>query len=203
MISPSVPHGEWPLGCCWCCPSPVPPAPASAAGEVVTTPPTPTTSPTASTPPGIPVAPAASAAACNGAFEVDGWAVAPAFFLGAMNDGTVDEENDDEDDPRRTFLGFVQARRPYLARQRCRGKPRPPMGPSAPCGSAGGMSTLHKERRTSRSTAEITRAILPRFRPPRGVKPYSCFGGLMVDGGGKCSALARQGCLGTRAATCV
>ena len=44
-------------------------------------------------------------------------------------------------------------------------------------------------------------AVLPRFGPPRGVKPYSCFGGLMVDGGGKRSALARQGCLEMRTAT--
>ena len=73
------------------------------------TPRTLTPSPAASTFLGVPVAPTVSVVACDGAFEEDGWAVAPGFFLGTMDDGAVDEENDDEDDALRTLLGFAQA----------------------------------------------------------------------------------------------
>ena len=52
-------------------------------------------------------------------------------------------------------------------------------GPLA--GSAGGMSRCTKSRRAWGSVTAITHAILPRFGPPWGVKPYSCFGGLMVE----------------------
>jgi hypothetical protein len=38
-----------------------------------------------------------SAAVCEGAFEVEGWAATPDFFLGAMDDEAVDEEDGDED----------------------------------------------------------------------------------------------------------
>jgi hypothetical protein len=62
----------------------------------VTTPPAPATSPAASMSPCIPVAPAALVAACDRAFEVDGWAATPGFFLGAMDDGAADEEDGGE-----------------------------------------------------------------------------------------------------------
>ena len=61
-------------------------------------PPAPTTSPTASTSQCVPVAPIASAAACEEALEEDSWAVAPGFFLGAMDEEAIDEEDDNEDD---------------------------------------------------------------------------------------------------------
>ena len=70
---------------------------------------------------------------------------------------------------------------PYLARQRCHGKPRPPMGPGGPLLVLQGVSHCTKSRRECGSTAEITRVVLPRFGPPRGVKPYSWFGRLMVE----------------------
>ena len=54
-------------------------------------------------------------------------------------------------------------------------------GAMSPLWFGRGMSTLHKGQTTSHSTTEITRAVLPRFGPPRGVKPYSYFGGLMVE----------------------
>ena len=47
----------------------------------------------------VPASPAASEAAGGGAFEVDGWAEGPDFFfLGAMVDGVVEDEDGDEDD---------------------------------------------------------------------------------------------------------
>ena len=67
------------------------------------------------------LAPASSEAleaAGGGAFEVDGWAEVPDFFLGAMVDGVVEDEDGDEDDALRTLLGS-RKRSPYLARQRC------------------------------------------------------------------------------------
>ena len=64
----------------------------------------------------------------------------------------------------------------------CHGKPRPPMEPGRPlCWSGRGTTHCTKSRLAWGSTAEITQAILPKFGPPRGIKPYSCFGGLMLE----------------------
>ena len=69
----------------------------------------------------------------EGAFEVEGCAAAPIFFLGATGDV---EDNGDR------HVGccfrFAQAIAPYLVCQRCRGDARSPMGQGCPfCGSAG------------------------------------------------------------------
>ena len=53
---------------------------------------------------------------------------------------------------------------PYLARQRCRGKPRPPMGPRAPCWFGGGMTRCTKSRGVWNRTTEITRAVFTQGR---------------------------------------
>ena len=54
----------------------------------------------------VSASPAALEAAGGGAFEVDGWAEGPNFFLlGAMVDGIVKDEDGDEDDTLRTLLG--------------------------------------------------------------------------------------------------
>jgi hypothetical protein len=48
--------------------------------------------------------------------------------LGTIVDDAVNDENGDEDDALLTLSGSRKCS-PYLARQKCRGKPRPPMGP--------------------------------------------------------------------------
>ena len=52
-------------------------------------------------------------------------------------------------------------------------------------GSVGGWHVAQRaeERGTARQRSHGQ--SLPRLGPPRGVKPYSCFGGLMVENGGK------------------
>ena len=82
----------------------------------------------------------------GGAFEVDGRAEALGFFLGAMFDGAAEDEDGDEDDALLTLSGS-RKRSPYLVHQRCHGKPRPPMGPRAPCLFSRGDVVLHKEQR--------------------------------------------------------
>ena len=53
------------------------------------------------------------------------------FFLGAMVDDVGEDEDGVEDDTLSTLSG-LRKWSPYLARQRCRGKPQPPMGPEGP-----------------------------------------------------------------------
>src|SRR4051812_32811567 len=94
-------------------------------------PPTPTTPLAAFTSTLVPASSEAPEVASSGAFEVDGWAEGPDFFfLGAMVDGVVKDEDGDEDDALRTLLGS-RKRSPYLA-FRFVGYPRPPMGPGGP-----------------------------------------------------------------------
>ena len=62
-----------------------------------------------------------------------------------MVDGTVEGEDGDEDDTLHTPSGS-RKRSPYLARQSCRGKPRPPMGPGCPLLVRQGYVVLHKEQ---------------------------------------------------------
>ena len=116
-----------------------------------------------------------------GAFEVDGWAEGPDFFfLGAMVDGIVEDEDGDEDDALRTLSGS-RKRSPYLARQRCRGISAATYGTGRPLAGSAGDVALHKEQTSARQHGREHTSNLPRFRPPRGVIPYSCFGGLMVE----------------------
>ncbi|XP_048566887.1 SH3 domain-containing protein C23A1.17-like [Triticum urartu] len=63
-----------------------------------------TTSPAASTSSRAIVSTAALEAAGGGAFEVDGWAEVPDFFLGTMVNGAVEDEDGDEDDTTQTLI---------------------------------------------------------------------------------------------------
>ena len=94
------------------------------------------------------------------AFEVDGWAEGPDFFfLGAMVDGIVEDEDGDEDDALRMLSGSHK-RAPYVARQRCRGISAATYGTGWPLtGSTGDVAT--KSRPVCSSTAERTQAIYP------------------------------------------
>ena len=62
-----------------------------------------------------------------------------------MVDGAIEDEDGDEDDALHMPSGS-RKRSPYLARQRCRGKPRPPMGPGGPLLVRQGGVALHKEQ---------------------------------------------------------
>ena len=62
-----------------------------------------------------------------------------------MVDGVADDEDGGEDDTLRTPSGS-RKRVPYLARQRCHGKPRPPMGPGGPLLVRQGDVAFHKEQ---------------------------------------------------------
>ena len=44
-----------------------------------------------------------------------------------------------------------------------------------------GSDALHKEQTSVGQRGRDHTSNLSRFGPPRGVKPYSCFGGLMVE----------------------
>ena len=147
----------------------------------MTAPPAPVTPPTAFTSSLASEASKALEAAGGGAFEVDGWAKGPDFFfLGAMVDGIVEDENGDEDGALRTLSGSHK-RAPYLARQRCRGISAATYGTGWPFAGSVGDVALHKERNNVRQSSREHTSNLPRFGPPRGVRPYSCFGGLMVE----------------------
>ena len=65
-----------------------------------------------------------------------------------------------------------------------------------------GGDTLHKEQTGVGQHGRDHTRNLPMFGPPRGVKPYSCFGGLMVE---KVVVsivhLPGRGCLGVAATT--
>ena len=52
---------------------------------------------------------------------------------------------------------------------------------AAPCWFGRGSRVAQRADQRGGSATEITRVDLPRFGLPRGVKPYSCFGGLMVE----------------------
>ena len=52
-------------------------------------------------------------------------------FVGAMTGDVIEDEDGGEDDALRTPSGS-RKRAPHLLRQRCCGKPRPPMGPGGP-----------------------------------------------------------------------
>ena len=81
---------------------------------------------------------------------MDGWAKGPDFFfLGAMVDGDVKDEDGAEDDALRTLSGSHK-RAPYLACQRCRGISTATYGTGQPlAGSAGGIAS-HKEQTSAR-----------------------------------------------------
>ena len=69
-------------------------------------PPAPATPPAALTSSLVTASLAASEATGSGTFEVDGWAEGPDFFfLGAMVDGIVEDEDGEEDDALRTLSG--------------------------------------------------------------------------------------------------
>ena len=94
----------------------------------------------------VPTSTVASEAAGGGAFEVDGWAEGPDFFfLGAMVDGVVKEEDGNEDDALRTLSGSHK-RAPYLACQRCRGISAAAYGTGRPLAGSAGDVLLHKEQ---------------------------------------------------------
>ena len=61
------------------------------------------------------------------------------------------------------------------------GYPRPPMGPGGPLMVRQGDVALHIEQISARQHGREHTSNLPRFGPPRGVRPYSCFDGLMVE----------------------
>ena len=108
-------------------------------------PPAPATPPAALTSSSVYASPTVSEAAGGGAFEVDGWAEGPDFFfLGAMVDGVVEDEDGDEDDALRTLSGSHK-RSPYLARQRCRGISVATYGTGRPLAGSEGDVALHKE----------------------------------------------------------
>ena len=65
--------------------------------------------------------------------------------MGAMIDDATENEDGGEDDTLHMPSGSCK-RAPYLARQRCRGKPRPPMGPGGPLLVRQGDVALHKEQ---------------------------------------------------------
>ena len=91
-----------------------------------------------------PASPAALGAAGSGVFEVDGRAEVPDFFLGAMVDGVVEDEDGDEDDTLRMLLGSRKGS-PYLACQRCRGMSAATYGTRRPlAGSAGGRRVAQR-----------------------------------------------------------
>ena len=62
-----------------------------------------------------------------------------------MVDGAIEGEDGDEYDALLTLSGS-RKRSPYLARQRCHGKPWPPMGPEGPLLVWQGDVALHKEQ---------------------------------------------------------
>ena len=81
------------------------PIPASIAGDTTTAPHALVVPPVVPASPNAAVVPMVSTATCEGAFQVGGCAVAPDFFLGA-----IDEENDEEEDRRVVHnFGFAQA----------------------------------------------------------------------------------------------
>src|SRR3954462_7767437 len=57
------------------------------------------------------------------------------------------------------------------------------MGTGGPLLVRQGDVALHKELTSARHHGREHTSNLPRFGPPRGVKPYSCFGGLIVEWG--------------------
>ena len=67
------------------------------------------------------------------------------LFVGATIDGVVEDAVGNEGDALLMSSGFHK-RSPYLARQRCRRKPQPPMGPGGPLLVRQEGVTLHKEQ---------------------------------------------------------
>ena len=110
-----------------------------------------------------------------------------------MVDGVVKYEDGDEDDALCMPSGS-RKRAPYLARQRCHGISAATYGTGQPLDSSAGDVALHKEKTSTWKHGSENTSNLPRFRPPRGVRPFSCFGGLMVEMNVVvCGTLARQG----------
>ena len=64
-----------------------------------------------------------------------------------------------------------------------------------------GDGTLHKEQRSMRQHDRDHTGNFTQVRAVVRRKTLLCFGGLMVDYGGKRNVLAQQGCLGTRTTT--
>ena len=128
-------------------------------------PPAPTTSPKAFVSSCISAPPVALETAGNGAFEADGRAEEVGFFLGAMVDGVVEDEDGDEVDALHMPSGSCK-RAPYLVRQRCRGKPRPPMGPGGPLLVRQGDDVLQKEQTSVGQHVRDHAGNLPRFGLP-------------------------------------
>ena len=88
----------------------------------------------------------------------------PDFFLGAMVDGVIGDEDGDEDDAQRTLSGS-RICSPYLARQRCRGISAATYGTGWPLvGSAGGRRIA--QRANQRTAAR--RGAHKRFYPGSG-----------------------------------
>ena len=147
--------------------------------SVAMEPPAPITPPAAFTSSLTPASSEALEVAGDGAFEVDGWAEGPDFFfLGAMVDGIAEDEDGDEDDMLRALSGSHK-RAPYLARQRCRGISVATDGTWRPVASLAGDVVLHKEQTSARQHSREHTSNLPKFGSPRGIRPYSYFGGLM------------------------
>ena len=99
-----------------------------------------------------------------------------------MVDGAVEDEDSDEDDALRTLSGS-RKRVPYLACQRCHGISMATYGTRRPLAGSAGDVALHKEQTSARQHGREHTSNLPRFGPPRGVRPYSYFSGLMVEWG--------------------
>ena len=118
-----------------------------------------------------------------------------------MVDGAVEDEDGDEDDALRTPSG-LRKRAPYLARLRCRGKPRPPMGPEGPLLVRQGDNALHKEQT---SMGQHGRDQTGNFTEVRAtVRRKSLLLLWWIDGGRvvvERSTLAQQGCLRAPVAT--
>ena len=99
---------------------------------------------------------------------------------GATVDGAVKDGDGAEDDALCTLSGS-RKRAPYLARQTCRGISAATYGTGRPLVGSTGDVALHKERTSAWQHGKEHTGNLPRFGLPQGVKPYTCFGGLMVE----------------------
>ena len=105
--------------------------------------------------------PAALEVAGGGAFEVDGGGEAPDFFLGAMVDGAVEDEDGDEDDAVRTLSGSCKGDPLPGARKMSRDVRGHLWDRVAPCWFGWGTSHCTKSRPTHGSAVESIQAIYP------------------------------------------
>ena len=133
-------------------------------------------------------------AAGSGAFEADGWAEQPDFFfLGAMVNSVVEDEDGDEDDALRMLSGS-RKRSPYLAQQRCRGISAATYGTGRPLvGSARGSRVA---QRADQCTIARQRAHKKFTQVRAAARRKTLLLLWWIDGGkdgGERSTLARQG----------